>query len=468
MPSRVLRCLILMGLAGKVWRHATSWTGGVPVALFVAHLCLTLPNIEVPDRYVGDEVYQVLTARRYAVGDHAAFVWYAEPPLGWGGTRYEWIHPPVAKLILAGSIPAAIAGALIVSVTFLLGRRLLHDKAAAALAGLSLLAEGTLLTLSRTGVAEVFVALFILLAFHALARWAAAPAERAPTFIGVWLGLAIATKWSGVLALLIIAGLMACEIARRPPHVAPDGRRARIGECLTALTVVPAAIYLGSYLPFFWSGHSFAELGELVRRQISFHLGLRAHHWAATPWWSWPLALHPMLLWSESGPGGRRDVLYLGNIVIWWTGLVAMVIVAARALTQARRARGAWSLAPAIIVLGFLGQWLPWALPQRPSFSYYLLPALPFLALATASLFCNAGRFGDGQNEPVRAPRLASRRSSSALALARTYLATALLVAIVLYPLWTGRQLSGAERSRRLFLPWWTPIAEPFDQSVGR
>jgi len=144
-------------------------------------------------------------------------------------------------------------------------------------------------------------------------------------------------------------------------------------------------------------------------------------------------------------------VLYLGNVAIWWAGLVALGVLAARALARGGRSAGRGdAFATRLLLLGFLGQWLPWAIPDRPAFAFYLFPAVPFLTLAAGAVIAPA---------PAMADDDALRRGRRWLAI--TYLGTALLVAVALYPLWTGQPLAENRRAARLFLPWWTPVAEP-------
>ncbi|MDX6277145.1 MAG: dolichyl-phosphate-mannose-protein mannosyltransferase [Nocardioidaceae bacterium] len=73
-----------------------------------------------------------------------------------------------------------------------------------------------------------------------------------------------------------------------------------------------------------------------------------------------------------------REVLILGNPILWWTGALALLAsVVAWIATRDRR----WG----IPVVGVAVSWLPWFLfDQRPIFSYYAVAFLPFTIIAIA------------------------------------------------------------------------------------
>ena len=64
-------------------------------------------------------------------------------------------------------------------------------------------------------------------------------------------------------------------------------------------------------------------------------------------------------------------------MVIWWLGIPAMAFVA----YQAFRRR---SLALALILIGFLAQWISWARIDRAAFQYHYYTSLPFVVMALA------------------------------------------------------------------------------------
>src|SRR5689334_12116741 len=55
--------------------------------------------LHIPDNFYFDEVYHGFTATRYLHSDISAYDPWAKPP---PGMAFEWTHPPLAKLIMAG------------------------------------------------------------------------------------------------------------------------------------------------------------------------------------------------------------------------------------------------------------------------------------------------------------------------------------------------------------------------------
>jgi len=69
-----------------------------------------------------------------------------------------------------------------------------------------------------------------------------------------------------------------------------------------------------------------------------------------------------------------------GNPVVWWGGLVAILIMATRVFTH----RDSKAL---FILIGYLSQLLPWVAVTRIVFIYHYFPSTLFLVLALAHIF---------------------------------------------------------------------------------
>jgi dolichyl-phosphate-mannose-protein mannosyltransferase len=79
---------------------------------------------------------------------------------------------------------------------------------------------------------------------------------------------------------------------------------------------------------------------------------------------------------AAAGTRCIREVLILGNPIIWWTGVLAL-LAAVVAWISARDWR--WG----VPVVGVLVSWLPWFLnDDRPIFSYYAVAFIPFTIIA--------------------------------------------------------------------------------------
>src|SRR3990172_2926415 len=99
-------------------------------AITLFSLAVRLFRISEPNHYYFDEVYHAVTASAYANNEAAAYDPFSPPPKE--GTAYDWLHPPFAKLVQAGSIkifgdvplawriPSLIFGTAIIPATFVL------------------------------------------------------------------------------------------------------------------------------------------------------------------------------------------------------------------------------------------------------------------------------------------------------------------------------------------------------------
>ena len=211
---------------------------------------------------------------------------------------------------------------------------------------------------------------------------------------GACFGAGAAVKWTGALALvaawLLVLGwaLVAKQRARRAlaggaalPVDTPgplDGL-----AWLGALVVVPVAVYALAWVPYmFEHAWRFHDLAELHKAVWHYHQTLTAEHPYKSPAWQWPLLWRPVAYYFEQVGGDRAEVLALGNPVLWWVSLPAVLGVGAvLALPGPRRRAGP---APAVVAAFYGMLYLPWLVVSRPQFLFYMTPVVPFMALAVA------------------------------------------------------------------------------------
>ena len=372
---------------------------------------------------------------------------WMQPPLGkWAIAAGEWI---IGENEWGWRVPSAVAGTAAVPLTFLLALELTDSLALGALAGLLVALDGLEIVQSRIATLDVFCATFALAGTYALVqargrpgpslsgpklggpvRRRGAPAglprpgypapHRGPPagFLvsGLLLGMAVACKWSGLPFLVLAAGLgWAWLPARRPDWSV----RRRLGAVLACFGAVPAAVYLASYTSFF-TENGLAVGGFLHLQWDMFQYG---RHFdpgsvAASPAWAWPL-LRGSIDYTQgvffgggirivAGNVVRLRTLAVGNPVLWWAFLAAAPAVLwplGRALRRRRSRpvpRPALSSRPEWVALGgYLAGWLPWLVPGRTEFVYYLLPAVPFMAVTVALALRALGAVAAGQAGPV-------------------------------------------------------------------
>ena len=358
LPKEPRRTLVLLGviaLAAAVFRF---------------------PGLGTPGEEYFDEVYHAKTALQYLRG---------EPPT-------EWVHPPTAKLLIAlgvalfGYAPwawrlaPALAGTLLAPVFFLLARRVLATERAALLATLLLLLDGVYLVQSRVAMTNVFAVLFQLLSALVLLRAASEERLRLGPMAGAGLalGLALSTRWTSLFAWgflgLVFLALRGARALR--------WRELALGGL--AFAIVPAGVYLLSYVPWMRQGHTVWEVVALQKAIWGYHANLTATHTYFSPWWTWPWLVRPTWYFWWSGDGFVRGVVALGNPAVWWVS----VPVSAWALATGVRWRDPRRV---FAGAGFFLLYLPWGLsPRTLNFSHYLFEAIPYACLALGILLDRA------------------------------------------------------------------------------
>lgn len=373
----------------------------------------------------------------------------------------------------------ALFGTLWVGVAYLAGLRLFRKRGTAAMAALLLSVEGLAFTMSRIAMLDVFLGFWVTVGFWLLLvdrdrQWALVPDTPPPTALrelpgqlrwprwlaGVAFGLALATKWSAVLA-IAAAGLfvLTSELAWRRRMVGTV--TARLGHAVVSvaatLVLVPLVIYVASYGSWFANSESANPtqqprqvsqvagdwLGEQARI-YRFHRDLAPDHPYRASAVTWPLMLRPVAYYWEScppsgsdpgqdceiPPGHVAEIAGLSNPMIWWMSLPAYLFVLVLAVR--RRDWVAWA------ILAFAAfQYFPWLLSPRPVFLFYATPLVPFTCFALAYAAVKAGVGPRLRWVPV------------------VVVALALIGFLFWYPVYTGMEISRAAWHLRMWLPTW-------------
>ncbi|MDF9392263.1 phospholipid carrier-dependent glycosyltransferase [Methylococcus capsulatus] len=348
-----------------------------------------ISRLDYPRDFYFDEVYHGFTATIVLHGDRDAYDPWAKPP---PGKAYEWTHPPLSKLIMAGMmavfgenafgwrIGSVLFGTLATIAAAALAFELFGSLPIAVLTAALMSLDGLLLSQSRIAMNDIYFIFFMLTALLGYVRWKGNEISvRWLYFAGAALGLALATKWTTLYVFLVLAvDLSVAAIRNRclPPLTA----------CLNlsiALGLLPVAIYLASYLQYFALGYGWPEFIELFRQMWFYHTGLKATHAAHSQPWQWVLNLRPVWMYVDySVPGKIANIYNLGNSVIFYGGLYA---VAASIFKMEWRRN--WPVA--FIMLLYFMLWLPWTISPRIMFFYHYAPAVPILCIILARWLCS-------------------------------------------------------------------------------
>ena len=312
---------------------------------------------------------------------------------------------------------------------------------------------------------------------------------------GVAFGLACGTKWSGaytlaafgLLAWLWSAGARRAFGQRRPllRSVVMDGVPAFL-----ALVGVALVTYVVSWTGWLVHADAFEDtlsntqyttyggdepwptasepdasgLGEVtqsLRSLWSYHqdvytfhshfLNDSTHVYASTPS-TWLVMGRPVGVDAQTdiSPGSQgceaaegssciRQVLLLGNPVIWWAGCLAMVASLVLWI-------GARDWRHGVAVVGLASTWLPWfAYDDRPIFFFYAITCLPFLVL---SLALTMGHLVGPSEGP-------SARRTFGVVVAGSVTVLALVAFAWFWPIWTDALLTKTEWNARIWFRRW-------------
>jgi dolichyl-phosphate-mannose-protein mannosyltransferase len=338
----------------------------------LAAAAFRLPRLGVPGEEVFDEVYHAKTALQYLNGESPT----------------EWVHPPTAKLLIAvgvwlfGYVPwawrlmPALAGVALAPVFYLFARRALVTERGAVLATVLLLCDGVYLVQSRIAMTNIFAVLFQVSAALFILRAAMRPRLSAPDMAaaGLFLGLALSTRWTslwaaGFLGLVLLA-------VRRLRIIKPR----ELTLTVLAFLVLPAGIYVLSYVPWMRQGHELKELLPLQKAIWRYHADLRATHPYFSRWYTWPLLYRPTWYYFKQTGDTIRGIVALGNPALWW----ASVPVTVWALVTGAKEKNPRRLFSG---LGFCALYLPWGVaPRTLNYSHYLFEAIPYACLSLGEL----------------------------------------------------------------------------------
>ena len=343
---------------------------------------------------------------------------------------------------LAWRLPGVLFAAMLAFFLVLLARRLFRGPLVALLVGAAVVLDGSMFAQARIGMNDIYVTAFIvatwyfIVAAHRPRRSAALDLALA----GILIGLGAASKWA---AIYTLAGIFVASVAvtawayerGRPGTGGPldllAGRGRNAALLFGCFAVIPAVLYLGSYVR--WFGGPTAPYGwnlvELTQQMYWYHSSLTSPHCAGAPWWSWPMDLKPTYWYFAQSLAGLNGYIYdAGNPILFWVALPAAAVVGGLAW----RTRSA---ALAVVTLAMLTQYVAWIPISRVLFFYHFFTVLPFYLLCLAIVLAV----------------LWERQRSAAIAI----LGVAAAVFVYFYPYVSGLPIPGDLAGAYFILPTW-------------
>ena len=353
-------------------------------------------RISTPPTYIFDEVYHVVTTRGYANNIKDAYNPFSPPPEE--NTAYDWLHPPLAKLIQAGSIkligdhnlawrlPSALFGTISIAALYYFSLTLFKNPKLALLAATIFSLDGMQLTMSRVTMNDIFVTTFIILSLTFFYQFIKAKKlnKKYLFLTGLFTGLSLATKWSAVYLLPIYSFFVIKKILNSPKNFI---------HYFIFLGILPITIYFFSYSQYFLLGYSLTDFSHLHQQIYWYQTGLTATHDYQSMAWQWPLLIRPVWFHVQYFTDKVAHIYNLGNPAIFWGGAITVVYQLAnwiRSVLEAKlRGRTLMDslknhLNVPFLITSYLMMFLPWIFSPRILFLHHYLPALPFLCLIIA------------------------------------------------------------------------------------
>jgi dolichyl-phosphate-mannose-protein mannosyltransferase len=395
------------------------------VVIYLVAQIFFLINIQFPVKYDFDEFHYVPAAKEFLSFDRA-------PNLE---------HPPLAKMFMAvgiglfGDRPlgwrimSTIFGALtLVGMYFWAQALFKNEKYARWVVALTLVNQ-LLYVQARIGMLDTFMFGFLVWALAWFTQaWDpeldAQKVKKSLMLSGIFFGLATACKWFAVIPWLTCVGLSGLIFMLHSwgvsfsTQTSGKGKSAKISsgietefyqaalwkglkkrDVLIRLGIVPFVFYFVTFIPYAFFSENPISIFDFFGLQIRMwgdQLRVVNSHPYMSQWKDWPLMSRPIWYAFDSDPGGSvRGVLLLGNPVVMWTGLLA--ILACFWSFFKTRSREAFLISA--FYFAFYGSWI--LIPRKIAFYYYYYPAGMTLSLALAYVFYRYERLHQEKTQAV-------------------------------------------------------------------
>ncbi len=498
------------------------WRWGGPIAVTLLAAVLRLYDLGNPHSLVFDETFYVKDAWSLLhLGYEGSWPSGADPAFAAGNVNdftnvgSYVVHPPLGKWIIAlgeaaaggaqnsfgWRISVAVCGILAVLLIAMIGTKLFKSTLLGTIAGFLMAIDGHAIVMSRVGILDGILMLFLLLGFGAilldrewhlkrLAAWVAQrekdgsePAWGPAMWWRPWLmvaavafGLASAVKWSGLyfLVAFVLYTVLVDALARRRAGL-PFWISAAVLKQGLVTVVLTVPLYLASYLVtwvgwFTTNGGYYRHWAETDGKpwtgalawvplvwQNFWHFEVSVynfnvnehdpHPYAANPL-TWLFMIRPTQMYvgtTTGGTGGCGDqtcysnITSVGNAAIWWAATAAIFYLVYRLIRKRE-----WQVG--LILMGMVAGYLPWLLYiNRTIFQFYTIAFEPYMILGLTFVIGLAlGRRTDKR-----------RKRTRALWIVAAYLVLASLVTVFFYPVWTAQPIPGWLLTLHYWLPSW-------------
>jgi len=340
-------------------KEVSPW---LPFFLIVlSSVALYFHDLDDPRGIYFDEHYYVTVGHQIVQGTWFDPCWDGAA----GGPRpLNYEHPPLAKLIIAGSIkwfeddpptfegcrkdenpnyqpfvdelaergnpyawrgPSAAMGVLTVVFTGLAAGRLFRSPVAAAFGSGFVALDNLVLSSSRIALLDIFATGFTMGAVY----YATDPTRKGVVMTGVMLGLGFASKYTVVFAGVPVLFLTLWTHWRHGVL-----RPLRFDGILASILLFPLGIWIACNMPWIWMlaqdggvGYAVSHFFDVTKAAVEWGAaGNAAHEYASAPI-MWFLLSRPVWYYVrwDVDPGEHSFIYAVGNPVLWWLGAFAML-----------------------------------------------------------------------------------------------------------------------------------------------
>lgn len=351
-----------------------------------------------------DEIYHARTAYEYLID--------VEP--------YENTHPTLGKLIMALGITifgmnpfgwrfmGTLFGVLMLPILYHILKKLFGSTFLATCGALLFAFDFMHYTQTRIATIDTYAVFFILLMYCAMLYFLEKDILHTPIkklliplgFSGLFMGIGFACKWTVAysaigLAVLLFGKFIVTYLQNKKEAELFKKRFFTIcGWCMLLFVAIPFGVYFCAFLPITTLDHNVDHLWwcfcNYQTHMYNYHANLVATHSFSSPWYEWPLVIKPIwyyVSYAVDGIGSVSSISCLGNPLLWWTGILGIVIAFRNFFKKP-------SLVFTIIAVGFTASYLPWILISRLTFIYHYFTAVPFLIMAVVYLLSLLMKYG--------------------------------------------------------------------------
>jgi dolichyl-phosphate-mannose--protein O-mannosyl transferase len=300
----------------------------------------------------------------------------------------------------------------------------------------------------------------------------------------IFLGLGAGVKWSSIYFLPAFVPIVFCVMCRRngadvrikypAREIAHDILRrpkSAASKVLYNVKDIPqimqvivgslklGAVFVGTYvlcwLPWFMTPSAYGRSGSLSPstvvsefvqyhiKMLNFHTHLESAHRYSAKAITWFLQLRPTSFYYQTPTDCGAEkcsaaIISLGNPIIWWSGLLAFVILVSVTFWRPNLKR-------MVVLAPIMAGWLPWVLLyyNRTIFEFYAIIFFPYVALAiTTALFYVLIKFKDNHRWIFGVVIF-------------SIVIVFICISVYFYPIWTAQHIPYSHWKAHMWLTSW-------------